>query len=159
MPDLWNRYDPAIKNYFQKMEDTKMPGRDRTGPMGMGAMTGRGAGCCAETGLPGQGQAGTAPGWGFGMGLRAGRGGRMGRFGGYCQRNMFYATGLPGYLRMGSRAVAPVGYSGFGYPTPSPEIDPELEKEALRRQQAAIQTQLDIIKKRLSEIEPDTTVS
>ena len=30
-----------------------MPGGDRTGPMGMGPMTGRGAGFCAGAGVPG----------------------------------------------------------------------------------------------------------
>ena len=52
-----------------------MPGGDRTGPMGAGAMTGRGAGFCAGFGLPGYanpvGRGGA--GWGRGRGFR-GRG-------------------------------------------------------------------------------------
>lgn len=47
-----------------------MPRGDRTGPMGMGPMTGRGAGFCADYGLPGFINA--IPGRG-GMGLGRGR--------------------------------------------------------------------------------------
>lgn len=32
-----------------------MPGRNGTGPMGLGAMTGRGAGYCSGSGMPGYG--------------------------------------------------------------------------------------------------------
>lgn len=42
-----------------------MPGGDRTGPMGAGPMTGRGAGFCAGTARPGLGR-----GWGRRMGAR-----------------------------------------------------------------------------------------
>ena len=53
-----------------------MPAGDRTGPMGMGPMTGRGAGYCAGYGAPGY--VAYAPGWGYGRGF--GRGARfMGR--------------------------------------------------------------------------------
>jgi hypothetical protein len=93
-----------------------MPGGDRTGPMGLGPMTGRAAGYCAGFGMPGY--ANPAPGRGFGMGFGRGRGlgGRgfgmgFGRgrglggcgFGGGGRgwRNMFYATGLPGWRRAG----------------------------------------------------------
>jgi len=47
-----------------------MPGGNGTGPMGMGPMTGRGAGNCA--GFPATGYANTMP----GRGLARGRGGR-----------------------------------------------------------------------------------
>ena len=75
-----------------------MPRGNRTGPMGMGPMTGRGAGYMNPTGWFGRG---------FGIGL--GRGGR-GR--GY--RNMYYATGMPGWSRwgaypMGAYPAAPAG--------------------------------------------------
>ena len=71
-----------------------MPGGDRTGPMGAGAMTGRGAGYCAGFGMPGY--ANPMPGRGASMGF-----GRRGGFGGggRGRRNMFYATGLPGWAR------------------------------------------------------------
>ncbi len=48
-----------------------MPGGDRTGPMGMGSMTGRGVGHCA--GFSTAGYANTMPGRGFARG-RGGRG-------------------------------------------------------------------------------------
>lgn len=49
-----------------------MPGGDKTGPLGMGPMTGRAAGFCAEFGMPGY--MNPVPGRGFGMGLGRGRG-------------------------------------------------------------------------------------
>ncbi|MBU4331608.1 DUF5320 domain-containing protein [Patescibacteria group bacterium] len=64
-----------------------MPRGDGTGPRGMGPMTGRGLGFCAGY---------LATGFEFmnpGMGAGLGRGGGRGR------RNMFYATGLPCWVR------------------------------------------------------------
>jgi len=94
-------------------------------------MTGREAGFCA-----GRGQAALAnPGAGRGRGM-----GGQGRGGCGC-RNIFFATGLPGWMRACSNA-APV--SG---------IVTEAEKQALRNQAAALQSELDLIKQRLSETE------
>lgn len=122
-----------------------MPGGDRTGPMGMGAMTGRGTGYCAGFGMPGY--ANPAPGHGFGMGYGRGRG--FGG-GGRGRRNMFYATGLPGWMRFG-------GYGApYGYPTPYQQANPEMEKQALKQQAEDLQSELDSIKKRLDEIESGT---
>lgn len=53
-----------------------MPGRDGTGPMGDGAMTGRRLGACV--GRNGAGL-GARMGRGLGLGCRRGRGGRFGR--------------------------------------------------------------------------------
>jgi len=72
-----------------------MPGGNGTGPAGMGPMTGRAAGFCAGTGMPGY--ANGVPGRGFGRGFGMGRGG-SGR-GGFGFRNQFYATGLTGWQR------------------------------------------------------------
>jgi hypothetical protein len=122
-----------------------MPRGDRTGPMGMGAMTGRGAGNCAGYGMPGY--ANPVPGRGFGMGFGGGGRGALGRrFGGGGRgwRNMFYATGLPGWMRFG------------GYPALNPELNPEMEKQALKKQAEALQADLDFIKKHLGEIESKT---
>jgi len=61
-----------------------MPGGDRTGPMGSGPMTGRGAGFCAGNGMPGY----TRQGFGRGMGGGRGRGwgrGMGARFGAWWQ--------------------------------------------------------------------------
>ena len=49
-----------------------MPGGDGTGPMGLGQMTGRGAGYCAGFATPGY--VNPMPGRGWGMGRRRGRG-------------------------------------------------------------------------------------
>jgi len=49
-----------------------MPSGDRTGPMGMGPMTGRGAGIC--TGYPTAGYANPMSGRGFARGRGGGRG-------------------------------------------------------------------------------------
>ncbi len=113
-----------------------MPRGDKTGPMGMGPMSGRGAGYCGGSGMPGYANA--APGRGFSMG--AGRGRGCGG-GGRGHRNMFYATGLPGWMRFG------------GYAAPYQKPDPKIEKQTLRNQAAALQSELDSIKQRLDEIE------
>jgi hypothetical protein len=116
-----------------------MPSGDRTGPRGMGAMSGRAAGYCAGFGMPGY--ANPVPGRGFGMGFGRGHGawGRGFGGGGRGWRHMFYATGLPGWAR-------------YSMP-PQQEPDPEMEKQALKSQADALQSELDAIKKRLSDIE------
>ena len=113
-----------------------MPGGDRTGPVGAGPMTGRAAGYCAGYGVPGFMNA--IPGRGFGMGFGRGRG-----FGGGGRgwRHWFYATGLPGWMPFG------------GYAAPHQKPDPEVEKQALKNEADALQSQLDLIKQRLSEID------
>lgn len=105
-----------------------MPKGDGTGPMGMGRMTGRGAGFCAGF---------TAPGYanyaGFAGGLGCGRG----------FRRMFYATGLPGWARL-------------GYPAYAGTYEPALgEKERLSRQAELLESQLEQVKKRLSSFKED----
>ncbi len=77
-----------------------MPRGDGTGPMGMGPMTGRGAGYCAGYAVPGfanvRGNWGGGRGWGGG-----GRG----------WRNRFFATGVPGWQwagMAGANAAYPV---------------------------------------------------
>ena len=114
-----------------------MPGGDRTGPMGMGPMTGRGAGYCA--GFPVGGFANPAAGYGF-------RGGRRG--GGRGRRNWFYATGAPGWMRAGS---AP----GMGMPWGAPlaEASQEVETASLKQQAEFLEQSLDGIRKRIEELE------
>ncbi len=120
-----------------------MPRGDRTGPAGMGPMTGRAAGYCAGYGMPGH--ANPAFGRGFGVGFGRGRGawGRGFGGGGRGWRNMFYATGAPGWMRYG------------GYAAPVGDLEPEVEKQALRNQADAMQGELDSIRKRLEELEKD----
>ena len=66
------------------------------------------------------------------------------------RRNMYYATGLPGWMRFGGYAAP------YGYPAPYQKPDPEMEKQALKSQSEALQSELDFIKKRLDEIETGT---
>ncbi|MFA4973975.1 MAG: DUF5320 domain-containing protein [bacterium] len=117
-----------------------MPRGDGTGPMGAGPMTGRGEGFCVGYDMPGYTNAG--PLCGYGRGVRRGRG--IGG-GGRGWRHMYYATGQPGWMRFG------------GYPAPYAKPDPEAEKSFLKDQADALQAELDSIKKRLSEIETEST--
>jgi hypothetical protein len=123
-----------------------MPRGDGTGPMGMGPMTGRTAGYCAGFEIPGCANVG--PGRGKGMGFGRGRRGGGGGFGGgRGHRHWFYATGLPGWMRSGA------------YPAAYQKPDPDMEKQALKSQADALQSELELIKKRISEIENDTAAA
>ena len=105
-----------------------MPRGDGTGPMGMGAMTGRGAGFCAGHGAPGY------------MNPIPGRG-VWGRGGGRGWRNMFYATGMTGW----QRAVPP--YSAA--PTREQQLD------ALKGQAEYFEGALGDLRKRIEELEAE----
>ena len=121
-----------------------MPGGDRTGPEGRGPMTGRGAGYCAGYNVPGyMNQAARG---GFGMG----RGG-WGRGRGRGWRNMYYATGLPGWMRYGRAPAWGVAPPMYG-PQP-PEMTGEQEAEYLKSQAEYLGEELEAIKKRISELE------
>jgi len=104
-----------------------MPRGDRTGPMGVGPRTGRGAGSCAGYSRPGYANA--APGIGLGLGYRGG---------GRGWRNMYYATGLPGWAR-----------AGYAPPPPMPEV----ELSALKAEAKSLGDQLAVISQRIKQIE------
>ncbi len=109
-----------------------MPRGDKTGPNGLGSMTGRAAGFCVGNNMPGH------TGSGFGLGFGRGRGVGFGRgVGGHGRgfRNMFVATGLPGWARTGVEAMTPVD-----------------EKQVLTNQAQALQAQVDAIQKRLKDL-------
>lgn len=114
-----------------------MPGGDRTGPDGMGPMTGRAAGYCAGYDAPGYMNPvpgrGMARGWGRGVGRGFARGFRGGR-----GRGGYY--GAPAY-----------GYppSGYGYAPPTTEQQADM----LRSQAEYFENALKDIKKRLEELE------
>ncbi len=120
-----------------------MPGGDRTGPAGMGPMTGRAAGYCAGFSVPGY----MNPSGGRYAGVGRAFGGGFGRGRGY--RNWYYATGLPGWARYN------MGYSAWGgavgYPF-APDLEPDQEKEMLKSQSEVLQKQLDEIKARMDEL-------
>jgi len=129
-----------------------MPGGDRTGPMGMGAMTGRGMGLCGGYATSGYMQ----PGWGYGGGFGRGFGrGRGGGGGGRGFRNRFYATGVPGWAwGQGAPAVpygaASVPYGAVPYgsaPTKEGELD------FLKQQADYFQGALEDLRVRMAELE------
>lgn len=98
-----------------------MPRRDGTGPVGMGPMTGRGAGFC--TGVAARNYANPFCGRGAGRGYR----------------RMFYASGLPAQARFDSRNT----YGAY-----ASEAD---EKELLKRQAKLLEDRLHDVKNRLAD--------
>ena len=109
-----------------------MPGFDGTGPMGMGPMTGGARGVCN----PNYRQSAMT---GFGPGM--GRGGGRGRG----SRNMYWATGVPGWMRTGN-----AGLRGMPYNAPDPGVQ---EIDVLKTQAKALETELEAIRARLQELE------
>ena len=114
-----------------------MPRGDRTGPEGMGPMTGRGAGLCRGNDSPGYMSAGG----GHFAGSRGMGGGFGGRRHGF--RNCFKATGLPGWMRLGGSAA----------------MSREDEARLLKSQADCLNRFLDAVNKRLSEIDIDKDAS
>jgi len=109
-----------------------MPFGDRTGPRGLGPMTGRGAGFCA--GFPVPGHLNPVAGRGF---VGCGRGGGRGR------RNWFYATALMGWQRA---AWWPVSGTAA-----APASGQELK--FLKSQAEHFESALDNIRERIEELE------
>lgn len=103
-----------------------MPRGDRTGPMGAGPMTGRGAGFCAGNAAPGYANFGGGRGGGMGFG-RCGGGGRgFGRG---------FGRGWGGPV---AGAVAPT----------APQ-----ELAVLKQQAQQLQTDMELIQSRIQELE------
>ncbi len=120
-----------------------MPRGDKTGPRNAGAMAGRGAGYCAGFGTPGfanpRVRGGRAQGWKRGY------------------RNMYHATGVPGWVRFG---YGPASYSQEqvqktqGY-DPEKGYDPEQEREILKNQAEYLKQHLEEVNKRIQELEDE----
>jgi len=108
-----------------------MPRGDRTGPLGRGPRTGRGAGYCAGYDMPGF--ANPVPGYGrrFGGGFGGWGGGR-----GWGWRNRFYAGSYP--------AWEPPGY---------PPVTSEQELAGLKDEADWLKSQLEAINRRIDAIE------
>lgn len=113
-----------------------MPFGDRTGPAGLGPMTGRAAGLCAGYLVPRyMNPVGERGYWGRGRGF-------WGRGGGRGWRNRFYATGLP-------------GWAGAGFPFWHPIAQPitaEQECAILEEQAALLEKQISATKSRIEEL-------
>lgn len=120
-----------------------MPGGDRTGPMGMGPRTGRGAGYCAGAGAPGF--VNRMVGGFFGRGRGGGRG----------WRNMFHATGLPGWARAGMGAVGAAAAPAAPAPqaADAPTMAPQQELDALKQQAQQAADVLESVQQRIRELE------
>ncbi len=110
-----------------------MPGGDRTGPAGLGPMTGRAAGFCAGYGVPGYMNPVGGGFWGGGRGRGGGRG----------WRHWYYATGLPGRARGGYGFGAAVG----------PTAPAASEIDVLKQQAEFLQNSLNQVNQRIQEIE------
>ena len=105
-----------------------MPGGDRTGPLGLGAMTGRAAGYCTGYPVPGfMNPIMEYPGYGRGLG----RGMRRGL----------------GYRYM------PYGPTAFGY---NPAITAEEELSMLKEHTKLLQKQLEKIQKHVKTLEEES---
>lgn len=106
-----------------------MPGFDGTGPRGQGPMTGGARGFCA---LP----AGYVRGRPFARRF-------FGRGGGRGFRNMYWATGMPGWMRAGY-GVGPYDVQGLA---------PTEEMNILREEAQILKEQLEEIQGRISTLE------
>ena len=113
-----------------------MPFGDRTGPLGQGPRTGRGAGFCSGFAVPGFMNRGR------GFGCRGGGGGRG-------WRNQSRATGLTGWQRRwgGQRMFVPRNTAEV------PTAGPEQELTLLKNQAASLKTTLSQMQKRIEELE------
>ncbi len=108
-----------------------MPRGDGTGPMGLGPMSGRGAGYC--NGYSVSGFANPALGFGFGRGMR----------------RRFWATGIPGWAYFsGSPTAAP-----FMPINQDAGIDPAAEVRMLKSQIEMMEQSLTNAKERLNELQ------
>ncbi len=128
-----------------------MPGGDRTGPFGMGPMTGRAAGFCAGYNVPGYANPAYPGGfgtWGRGSGGGFGRGGRG-------WRNRFYATGLTGWQRAAAGWPA-WGAAPYPYPAAGVPMTGETELEALKNQATYFEDALKGIRRQIEELQSRT---
>ena len=112
-----------------------MPGGDGTGPIGMGQMTGRGAGYCA--GYPAPGYANFALSRGFGLGRGFGRGRGMGG-------NRLGGGSFQRYQHPAARYYQDPNVSG---PTP------QQEAEMLKKDAKFMQEEVNAINQRVNELE------
>ena len=114
-----------------------MPRGDRTGPAGMGPMTGRGVGFCAGYAVPGY--ANPVGGRGYGMGFGRGRG--MGRGRGWSRAGY----GIPAWAGVVNTYPA---NASFG-----PTVAAEQELEGLKQQAEFLQNSLSQISERIEQLD------
>lgn len=115
-----------------------MPGGDRTGPIGAGPMTGRGAGYCAGFDLPG-----------FANNVPAGRGQARGRGFAFYRKGMGLGRARGRGFGFRSYPDVPTTYNentGF-------ERDVETSIRSLEQEQRILREELDNINKKLDNLE------
>ena len=113
-----------------------MPRGDRTGPAGLGPMTGRAGGYCAGYSVPGYANPISGRGRGFGFGRGLGRGRGMGRGFGWQGTGYPYAYGN--------------SYGAIPY---TPEMTLQQETDMLKGQSKAMQDEINAINERIKELE------
>jgi len=116
-----------------------MPRGDGTGPMGMGSMTGRGAGYCAGFGQPGYATPG--PGRGIAFGRGCGRG---------------FGRGF-GWRAWGYRGAVAPGAGAYAGPWGARQVTREEELDYLRSQAGMLKDELDAISGRLRDLEGESS--
>jgi len=128
-----------------------MPGFDGTGPLGMGARTGRGMGFCWPGGVSpfrGGGFFGVGRG-GFPRGGGRGRAWGRGRGWGYGYPGYMPAYGHPGYAPApGYPEYAPAYPLGYGYPP----MTPEQERIVIQDDIKALEEELTELRARFDEL-------
>jgi len=113
-----------------------MPRGDRTGPAGLGSMTGRAVGYCVGHSVPGYANSipGRGRGFGFGRGFGRGRG---------------FGSGF-GWQGVGYPYAYRNPYSAVPYAT---EMTPQQETDMLKGQAKGMQDEINAINERIKELE------
>lgn len=124
-----------------------MPRGDRTGPSGMGPMTGRSAGFCAGGRQPGYMSA--PAGRGIGRDRRSGFGRSFGMGRGFGGRGAFPGPQNYGYAQYST----PTGFAPWGAPLSAPSAEDEVEM--LKAQAGDLEHSLEDILRRISELEEE----
>ena len=122
-----------------------MPRGDRTGPVGMGSMTGHAVGYCAGYPAPGF----VANAWGRGFHGGAG-GGFWCRSAGRRHRNLYYATGMTGWDRTvtGMPIYGPSGSGSF-----TTAVTKEQKLGVLKKQAEYFEQSLEDLKNQIQKLE------
>ncbi len=118
-----------------------MPRGDGTGPLGMGPISGRGAGYCAGYTFNNpafENYTNKGFGWSRGFGISGFSHGSRG------WRHQFYATGLSGWIR------------GRATQGACQKLDKDFKKKILNNRVASLQSQIDQIKKTIENIEKES---
>ena len=122
-----------------------MPGGDRTGPRGQGPMTGRAAGYCSGSSVPGFANP-NVPRYGRGFGFGRGWGRGFGR--GYWGRGRFYKG--RGYYPYPNYDPEPY-YPPYQQPISS-EYNKEEEKKYLEDMVKGLEDEIKAVKERIKEL-------